>query len=75
MNVKELGRVVGYCPSCHVAVGEKDLQAACTRCGQHLTKQVLSKDGGMAYKQTLVQSAMARYYPLSGGKVNHNGYA
>lgn len=63
MRHKNLGKVVGHCPECFTFVGEEELNCHCSRCGYLLHLDRLATEFDIVDRQTLKQSAMARYYP------------
>jgi len=39
---KNLGKPIGYCPSCFIQVGEKELNEPCTRCSCMLKEDTIA---------------------------------
>ena len=63
MKTKNLGKIVGHCPQCFLPVTKKELYRDCKGCGYHLLATTLSTENRVTFKQTIQQSAMARYFP------------
>jgi len=58
--MKNLGKVLGYCPKCYVAVGQEELGCHCSKCGSVLHLDRLLKDIEVEIRQSRRQSAMGR---------------
>jgi len=76
--MKECGKVIGYCPTCFIAVGSRELNAQCSRCKQLLLEDnILDEadvDTAKQSKKEYTQSHMSFVRGMDMGKpIAHGG--